>query len=342
MLKVNSNVNNQLNFKGALNNKTLLKGLGFISEHSASFSAGVAFASAIVLRPFVISKIPNTKKENKDYLSASSISSGLVKLGIVEAIALPIEGAIKKIDKNPKEFLKKETIDVFSKNADELAKSQDYKFATQVIKTGAGLLSAIPKSVFTVALLPIIVDKIAKLKKEGKPEKKENKISFKGLSEKIAKGIGGVLDNQKVQKFTQKHSYNSQNIARNTAIATDVLLASLYSQQVKKSKKIDDKKKNVLIANEVISTGACVVAGTGIDELVKKQSEGFVEKFKEANKNDPKILKYIEGINIIRPAIIFALIYYGALPFISGYFADKTDETNDKFFGLNKNSSSKY
>lgn len=323
MLKINPKINNSPAFKGGLNNKTMLKGLEFISEHSTSFQAGVAFASAMALRPFVISKIPNTKKENKNYLSANSVASGVIKLGIVEAIAIPIENAIKKIDKNPKEYLKKETIETLSEGASELAISKDYKFITQAIKSGANFLSAIPKSVLTVALLPVVMDKFFNKKEKVK---KDN-ISFKGKIENtIAKGIGGVLNNQKVQNFAQKNSHNATNIARNTAIATDLALACVYSHQIKKSKKIDEKKKHVLIANEYISTATCIVAGAGIDEIVKKQSKGLIEKFKEANKNDPKILKYIEGINILRPTIIFALIYYGVLPFVSGYFADKAEK----------------
>ena len=34
----------------------------------------------------------------------------------------------------------------------------------------------------------------------------------------------------------------------------------------------------------------------------------------------------IEGINIVRPALIFAAIYYGFLPMISTYLAEKIDK----------------
>ncbi len=332
MLKVNPKINTSPAFKGALNNKTMLKGLEFISEHSTSFQAGVAFASAMVLRPFAISKIPNAKKENKNYLSANSIASGIIKLGIVEAIALPIEGAIKKIDKNPKEFLKKETIEALSEGTNELIVSKDYKFITQAIKSGANFLSAIPKSVFTVALLPVVMDKIFnKKEKEKTTESKKDNVSFKGrVQNTIAKGIGGILNNEKIQNFAQKNSNNAGNIARNTAIATDIALSCLYSNRIKKSKKIEESKKEVLITNEHISTAACIAMGTGVDEIIKKGTKGLVEKFEEANKNDPKILKYIEGINILRPTLVFALIYYGILPIFSGYLANKTDKEQAK------------
>ena len=47
----------------------------------------------------------NVKKENKQYATTNSIASGLIKFGMVEAIALPIENAVKKIDKNPEKYL---------------------------------------------------------------------------------------------------------------------------------------------------------------------------------------------------------------------------------------------
>ena len=65
-MKINSIQNNKQTFKGCLSNKTFLKGLELISEHSASFSAGLSFISAVALRPLAIKSTPNTKKGNKD------------------------------------------------------------------------------------------------------------------------------------------------------------------------------------------------------------------------------------------------------------------------------------
>ena len=332
-MKINSIQNNKQAFKGYLSNKTFLKGLELISEHSASFSAGLSFISAVALRPLAIKSTPNTKKENKDYLSASSISSGIIKLGIVEAVVLPIENAVKKIDKNPNKYLNKETIKNFNQKGEDIAKSKGYKFATQIIKSGSNILSAIPKSLLTVALIPVVVDKLFKNKKENKKEeKKEEKkvLSFKGsLNDRLAKGIGDILNNKKLQDFANSNISKSTDIARNMSIATDILLAGGYIAKTKTSKKIEENKKNVLIANEVLSTGICLTAGVGIDKLAKKGSKNFIDKFIKENKDNPKLLKYIEGINIARPALIFASIYYGILPIFSTYFADKTENINN-------------
>ena len=165
-MRVDKIHNNTPNFKGGLNNKTLLRGLEIISDHSASFTAGVAFLSAMTLRPLAISLTPKAEKENKKYASANSIASGIMKLAIAESIAIPVEKAIKKIDLSPDKFLKKETIETLKNGAKDLIKSKDYKFATQGVKLSSNLASAIPKSILTVALIPIVFDKILNFKKD--------------------------------------------------------------------------------------------------------------------------------------------------------------------------------
>ena len=82
--------------KGLLNNKIVLKSLEAISEHGSTFVAATTLAMATGVRPIAINLTPNVKKENKQYATTNSIASGLIKFGMVEAIALPIENAIKK------------------------------------------------------------------------------------------------------------------------------------------------------------------------------------------------------------------------------------------------------
>ena len=51
----NRNINsNSTNFRGMLNNKTLLKGLEKISEHGTSFAAGTSLVMALGVRPLAI------------------------------------------------------------------------------------------------------------------------------------------------------------------------------------------------------------------------------------------------------------------------------------------------
>ena len=60
--------------------------------------------------------------------------------------------------------------------------------------------------------------------------------------------------------------------------------------------------------------------------VIQKTSQKSLNNFIEANKNNPKLLKYINGLNVLRPTLIFAGIYYGILPMFSTYIADKIDK----------------
>lgn len=339
----NINLNNQkTSFKNVWSNKTVLKGLELISDHSASFIATTTLAMAAGVRPLSIALTPNIKKENKQHAIANSITSGLVKFAMVEAVALPIENSIKKIDKNPNKYLSQKTIDTFQSGAKSLAESGSYKFATQFIKQSAGLLTAIPKAMLTVALIPPVLKLIFGKKKNNtnnnefsiynRPNKifnndfQSNTPSFKGsVAEKAASGIGKILNNPAVQNTAKKFCSDSANITRNMVIATDLLLSGSFALQTIKSKKIDKERKKPLIFNNLISTGISVAGGYSIDKAVKKGTDKFIDKFSRINKDNPKLPKYIEGINILRPVAIFAVLYYGIIPAISAFIADKTD-----------------
>lgn len=322
-MQVNSLSPNNPNFTGALNNKFLLKGLEKISEHGMTVGAGTSLIMSLGVRPLAIQATPDVEKENKQYAIANSVCSGIIKFGMVEALALPIENAVKKIDQNPRKYLKN--------SPKTFVKSRSYELGTQIMKLGTGLVTAIPKSMLTIALIPVIMDKIFNIrpnddKKKGtSPKPPENKdLSFKGKSP-IAAGIGKVLDNKSVRKLLKKYENQDKDIAKHLSAGTDILLTSSFAWQTNKSDKIKENRKKALIYNNVIATGITLAGGYGVDSLVKEKSAKFVERFAKANKGDPKLHKYIEGINIVRPALIFAAIYYGILPIFSTYMAEKID-----------------
>ena len=60
-----------------------------------------------------------------------------------------------------------------------------------------------------------------------------------------------------------------------------------------------------------------------IDYLTKEKTNKFIEKFKEINKNDPKVSKQVEGIKIIKPMLIAGCVYYILIPIISTFFAER-------------------
>ena len=114
------------------------------------------------------------------------------------------------------------------------------------------------------------------------------------------------------------------------SIATDVLLTASFVHRTVKSEKIEKERKKALICNNVISTGITLAGGYSIDKLIQKNTNNFIENFKKVNGKNPKLSKYVEGINILRPTIIFALLYYGVLPVFSTYLSDKIDKLTQK------------
>lgn len=301
-------------------NKYVLKGLEKISEHGTSFVAITSFAMATTLRPLAISLTPDTEKRNKQYAVANSLSSGLIKLAMVEAVALPIEKAIKNIDKNPEKFLKAETIKKLS-NSKGLTSSRAYKLITLLMKLGAGLFMAIPKSLLTVALIPVMLSS----EKTNSPNNKN--ISFTGaIQNKISKGLGKIIDNEKVQNFAIKHQNKDKDTAKYMSAATDTLLTATTAYGINKSKNFEQNRKKPLIYNNIISTAITITGGFTLDEFIKSKSKHFIENFKKIHAGNPKLPKYIEGINILRPTLIFAGIYYGILPIFSTFISEKIDK----------------
>lgn len=337
-MRVNNIIGSHTNFKRLLNNRFLLKNLEYISEHGSSFTAMTSLFMSLTARPLAIKLTPDTEKENKQYAIANSIGSGIIKFGMIEAVALPVENAMNNIDKNPSRFLKPATIKNLTGNAPMLLESKSYKLGAQILKLSAGFITAIPKSVLTVALIPVIMDKFFNIrvqkpdKKETVPDKdatknKDKNITFNGnFTDKISSQIGKMFNNKRIQSFLQKFENDEANIAKHMTAATDILLAASSVVMTNHSKDIKENRKKALDYNFVVSTAATLILGYGIDKFVKDKTAGILEKFKQANIGDVKLHKYIDGINILRPALVFAGIYYGILPIASTYLAEKIDK----------------
>lgn len=359
-MKINQvkNYNHTPKFKGTLNNKVLLSSLEKIADHGTTFVAGTTFVMSAAVRPLVISLTPKVDKENKKYAAANSIASGITKFALTEAIALPVEKALKNIDKNPSRFLCENSVLKLKGNATTLQNSQPYKVLNQFLKMSSGFITAIPKSMLTIALLPFVTDLLS-APKRNKTQKNPNsiqntvkstfdctkvpntefpkvfsefngKISFKGNHQILTKNVAKIFNNKKIQDFVINHNFDETNIARNMSVATDILLTGSYALRTMSDKKINSDNKRPLIFGNLFSTAVSLSAGCFIDKLVQKNTKNFIKKFTLANQNDPKLHKYIQGINILRPTLIFAGIYYGLLPIASTYFGDKFDKFTKK------------
>ena len=127
-------------------------------------------------------------------MSADSIASGVVKLLVSLGVSLPIEKAVKKISEKPDKFLKKESIEKLSK--------KDLDFINQMTKMGSGLLSAIPKSLLGIALIPFIFDLFPKDKKEENLLKKHTFDNFRGQVQfkgnKTAAMVSDIINSTKI------------------------------------------------------------------------------------------------------------------------------------------------
>ena len=158
-MKVNSNNVNNISFDGFWGNKNIKSVLKFASNNGALFAATTTLALSAGIRPLVILSTPNTNNENKKIACAKSITSGLLEFVITLLISLPIAAAFKKIDKNPKKYLKTETINNLKKDCSNLKESNAYSLATQLFKLGIGFAVVIPKSILTALGIPVILDK---------------------------------------------------------------------------------------------------------------------------------------------------------------------------------------
>ena len=328
---------NTVSFNGLMTNKYALKSLEKISEHGATFSAAICTIMPLTIRPLAILSTPNVEKENKLYACTNSICSGLAKFGIIAAISLPIEHCVKKIDKNPEKYLTTQTLKNLADYGD-ITKTSRYKVASQMIKLGTNFFMAVPKSMLTIALIPFIMGKLFnhKFSKDALSEKTNTAHpSFKSnISNTITRGLGKVLnkilDNKLFNNFVSKNPDAEKDIAKHISGCTDILLSGAFVVQTNKSNKIKENRKKALIYNNILSTSATIIGGYSIDKLLKNKTLNFIEKFKQANKNDPNLHKYIQGLNIVRPALIFAGIYYIVLPIFSTYMAEKIDKFMNK------------
>lgn len=297
------------------NSKIVKKGLELAANNGALFTSAASLVFATAVRPIAIMSAPKTDRENKKYACIKSISSSAAGFLLMLGVSQPVSNAIKKIDKNPSEYLKPSTIKNLKAGEKSLLKSKRYTFATQLFTLGLGALLAIPKSIMTCALIPPVMSKVFPKKPEDK------KVSFTG---NLSKGIGQIIDTKPIQKMADK--FHNTNFEKHIICLTDIIGTLAFAEQTQKSKKIEQNRKRALIYNSLISTSLCIGGTYAIDKLLQKPSEKFIEKFKQANKNSPKLDKYVEGIRIVKPALIMGVLYYMFIPLISTFLADRLDK----------------
>ena len=325
-MKVNSN--RDISFKSIYTNKALKKGLEFAEENGALFAATTTLCLSAFARPAAIWLAPHTDKENKKVACAKSISSSLAGYILMLGLSNPVAKAIKKIDKDPQKFLKSETIKNMKADSQSLLESKSYILATQLFKLGLGVVVAAPKAILTCAGMPFIMQKIFH-KPKPQTAKESRELTFKGKNpDKLAENIGKVIDNPRMQKFSDK--FKNSNFAMHIIALIDALNTVVFIHMINRSKGIEEKRKKPLNYNAAFSTGLSIISGYIADKLLEKPTEKFIANFKKANQGMPNLEKQVEGIKIAKPILLVGGIYYIIIPFISTFLADRA-EHSEKF-----------
>lgn len=101
-----------------------------------------------------------------------------------------------------------------------------------------------------------------------KNEKKPENLSFKGKgNDKLAHGIGKILDNKGMQKFSDR--YKDSNFPMHIIAATDALTTATFIHETNRSDKIEEKRKKAVIYNAGISTTLSITSSYILDGLTK-------------------------------------------------------------------------
>ena len=317
MEKMIINSQRDISFKSVYTNKAVKKGLELASSNGALFgaSATVAFSA---LRPISIMCTPKTDKENKKIAAAKSITSSLINFVLMLGLSIPLAKSISRIDKNPKQYLNDNTISRLKETGKELTDSKGYVFATQLFKLGIASIVAIPKAIITASGMPYIVNALSNKKNDDKQN-----ISFKGVTDKTANGIGRTLNNNSMIKFSDK--FKNSNFPMHITALTDTIATLVFMHQAHRSSKIEEDRTKALIYNAGISTGLSIAGGYTIDKLLDKPTEKFIDKYKKINAGDKNLSKQIQGIKIAKPFLILGTIYYVLIPLISTFLADRAE-----------------
>lgn len=181
------NNSHELNFKGLpcskpskiYTNPKFQKLLEFIDDQQLVFGAAFALLLTCILRPASIVLIPGNKnKDDQKYAAAHSIASGVIGFAISSILFYPVGNAIKKIKENPKKFIINKNSYLLNKKAEETA--------IKYIDRLPDIVTAIPKGILTIALIPPILKYVFGI------EKKKCAVNKETPANNIHKNIGGT------------------------------------------------------------------------------------------------------------------------------------------------------
>jgi len=306
--------------------RILKRGLEFAADNGVLFVAGTSLFFSTFVRPVSTLLTPKVERENRRLPFVKSVASALVYFLITLGVSLPLARGIKKIDSKPLQYLKAETIKALGEKGKPLYASKAYQFATQLFKLGLGFLIAAPKAIVTDKLLAPVLKLFCKDSESLKSDKTDNQtqLQFKGSKDFIPHAIGKILDNEGMQKFSNR--MKNTNFRMHIMALTDTLSTIVFTTSVSKNNSFKDEKKGILINNAIISTALCIGMSYPLDKALDKSAMRFTRKFCAANIGDKKLTKYVEGIKLAKPALVLGVVYYALIPVISTFWADRIEK----------------
>lgn len=150
-----------LNAEKFYKSPVLKKALGFADEQQLVFGAAYALFLTCVMRPLSIMLFPSKKnQDDQKYASAHSIASGLIGFAISTVVFTPVSSGIKKFTKNPEKFIKDKG-NYLLKDKKAMSSSKVY------LDRLPDIITAVPKGILTIALIPPIMKYVFKMEKKG-------------------------------------------------------------------------------------------------------------------------------------------------------------------------------
>lgn len=331
-MNINKQNNQNISFKGSFHNsKFLLKSLKFSAEKGALVAAGTTLVCSTVVRPAAILLTPDSSKEDKQYACTKSMASGLLSTILTAVIFAPVSKVIDNISKKPKDYLSVSTINNLQQSAKTLDEAPAYNFIKQITKMSPELFAILPKAILTATLIvPVTKFVFNKKAKENKQtvQLSFSTPSFKGVNFQLSKRIVGIMENENIQKFALK--YKDTNFIQHSLNLKDVYATACFSLMTAFNTKMKKENKNTLIYNTAISTALTIGGGYVADKALQKPVKKFTDNFIKANKNDPNLYKYINGIKILKPIVILSSLYYIGIPILSTFWAGKLTKSGEK------------
>ena len=322
-----------ITFKGSLyNSKALLKGLQIAGEKGALVAAGTTLACSTIIRPAAILLTPDTSKTDKQYACTKSISSGFLSAILTALIFTPISKTIDKISKSPNEYLKSSTIKKLQQSSKTLDEAPAYNFIKQITKMSPDFFAVLPKALITAALIvpvtKLIFDKKPKAESQPPQPILSKTPSFKGTNSILSKKIVEMMESPKIQDFALKNK--DTNFIQHSLNLKDIYATVCFAAMTAFNPKMKKENKNALIYNTAISTGLTIGGSYIVDKALQKPVKRFTDNFIKANKNDPNLYKYLNGIKVLKPIVILSSLYYVGIPILSTFWADKLTKREQK------------